>query len=77
MVLLGATAKKIKETAERKGFYDSVILNNMEECVNTAFKLAKPGDTVLLSPACASLDMYSCFEERGEHFKKCVSLLEK
>jgi len=77
MTLLGTTAKKIKETAERKGFYNNVILNNMEECVTMAFELAKPGDTVLLSPACASMDMYSGFEERGEHFKKCVSLLEK
>ena len=77
MVLLGTTAKKIKETAESKGFYDNVILNNMEECVNMAFELAKPGDTVLLSPACASMDMYSSFEERGAHFKKCVAMLEK
>ena len=75
MMLLGATAENIKETAERKGFNKSIILKNMEECVNAAFESAEPGYTVLLSPACASLDMYSCFEERGVHFKNCVMKL--
>ena len=37
--------------------------------------VVKPGDTVLLSPACASWDMYDCFEQRGEHFKKCAKEL--
>ena len=74
-VLLGATAQFIKEAAESKGFYNNVILKTMEDCVAKAFELAEPGDTVLLSPACASLDMYSCFEERGEDFKSNVSKL--
>ena len=49
----------------------------MEECVKEGFRLAEPGDTVLLSPACASWDMYTGFEQRGEHFKSCVDRLEK
>ena len=49
----------------------------MEECVKEGFRLAEPGDTVLLSPACASWDMYTSFEQRGEHFKNCVARLEK
>ncbi len=77
MVLLGKTAPKIKEQAEAIGFYNITLAKNMEECVISAFKLAVPGDTVLLSPACASWDMYSCFEQRGEHFKNCVHGLEK
>jgi UDP-N-acetylmuramoylalanine--D-glutamate ligase len=77
MVLLGKTAAKIKETAERMGFRDSIIAKNMEECVREAFRLAEPGDTVLLSPACASWDMYTGFEQRGEHFKSCVDRLGK
>ncbi|MDO4859937.1 MAG: UDP-N-acetylmuramoyl-L-alanine--D-glutamate ligase, partial [Bacillota bacterium] len=75
MMLLGVTAPKIKAAAERLGFTDSIICKDMEECVKKGFELAKPGDTVLLSPACASWDMYDCFEQRGEHFKKCAKEL--
>lgn len=77
LVLLGKTAQKIKETAEANGFYNIVMAKDMEECVRESVKIAKPGDTVLLSPACASWDMYTCFEQRGEHFKNCVNELEK
>jgi len=77
LVLLGKTAPKIKETAEKLGFTDITMAKNMDECVKIGFKIAKPGDTVLLSPACASWDMYTCFEQRGEHFKNCVKDLEK
>ena len=77
MVLLGKTAPKIKEQAESAEYTDVTICKNMEECVAEAFRLAVPGDTVLLSPACASWDMYTCFEQRGEHFKTCVHGLEK
>lgn len=77
MVLLGKTAPKIRETAEKLGFYDSVIVKDMEECVKKGFELAEPGDTVLLSPACASWDMYTSFEQRGNHFKNCVKRLER
>lgn len=76
-VLLGKTAVKIKETAERMGYTHTIIVKDMNDCVNEAFRLAKPGDTVLLSPACASWDMYSSFEERGKDFKACVQKLEK
>jgi len=40
----------------------------MERAVARAGQLARPGDTVLLSPACASFDAYANFEERGRHF---------
>lgn len=77
MFLLGKTAAKIKDTAESKGFTKTIILKDMETCVNEAFRQAKPGTTVLLSPACASWDMYENFEQRGRHFKDCVAGLEK
>jgi UDP-N-acetylmuramoylalanine--D-glutamate ligase len=77
LILLGKTAPKIKETAERHGFTNITMCRDMGECVKTGYKLAAPGDTVLLSPACASWDMYTCFEQRGEHFKNCVRDLEK
>ena len=75
MMLLGTTAPKIKAAAEKLGFTDSIICRDMEECVKKGFELAEPGDTVLLSPACASWDMYDNFEQRGEHFKKCAKEL--
>ena len=77
MILLGKTAPKIKETAEKMGFKSITMAKDMDECVRVGFKMASSGDTVLLSPACASWDMYTCFEQRGEHFKNCVRDLEK
>ncbi|MCX7625949.1 MAG: UDP-N-acetylmuramoyl-L-alanine--D-glutamate ligase [Candidatus Sumerlaeaceae bacterium] len=47
----------------------------MEDAVRCAMRLAQAGDVVLLSPACASYDMYRNFEERGRHFKDCVRRL--
>ena len=65
LVLLGKTATKIKETAEEAGFTNTVILKDMEACVREAYRLAESGDVVLLSPACASWDMYPALNERG------------
>lgn len=75
LMLLGKTATKIKEAAERAHFSNSIILKDMDACVKEAFRIAKPGDVVLLSPACASWDMYTSFEQRGRHFKECVRTL--
>ena len=77
LLVLGKTGPKIKESAERLGFHKVTMVKTMDEAVREGFKLAAPGDTVLLSPACASWDMYTCFEQRGEHFKNCVRDLEK
>ena len=48
---------------------------DMEECVAAAWEKAQPGDVVLLSPACASWDMYDNFEQRGDHFRECAQKL--
>lgn len=77
LLLMGKTATKIKEAAEKAGFTDSIILKDMEACVREAYRIAQPGDVVLLSPACASWDMYTSFEQRGKHFKDCVQALER
>lgn len=76
MILLGRDAKFIQEAADRAGFKDYVFCKDMDECVKEAYASAVPGDTVLLSPACASWDMYDNYEQRGDHFKECVARLE-
>ena len=47
-------------------------VQSMEDAVNAAYKMAKKGETVLLSPCCASFDLFKSYEDRGEQFKKCV-----
>jgi len=49
---------------------------SMEEAVELCFEKAYPGETVLLSPACASFDMFENFERRGQVFKKVVANLK-
>ena len=55
------------------GKVESIIeTSNMEEAVKTAYYLARDGETVLLSPACASFDLFESFEDRGRQFKAAV-----
>ena len=75
LVLLGRDAYQIEEAARKAGFTNIYNCSDMMDCVRTATEIAKSGDTVLLSPACASWDMYPSFEVRGRHFKQCVKEL--
>lgn len=75
LILLGATKVKFAETARQKGFEEVVLVDDMEAAVKVAFERSEPGDAILLSPACASWDMYDNFEQRGTHFKNCVKAL--
>ncbi|MGB4500612.1 MAG: UDP-N-acetylmuramoyl-L-alanine--D-glutamate ligase [Natronincolaceae bacterium] len=77
MFVYGETARKLLETANRLNFNDVTRVNDLEEAVNNAYKMSSEGDTILLSPACASWDMYKNFELRGEHFKNIVSKLRR
>ncbi|MGL4914108.1 MAG: UDP-N-acetylmuramoyl-L-alanine--D-glutamate ligase [Romboutsia sp.] len=76
LVLLGETALKIKESSKEKGFKEIYMVKDMEEAVNTSYKIAQESDVVLLSPACASWDMYKSFEVRGNDFKDNVHNLK-
>lgn len=52
-----------------------VDTHSMQDAVQSAYRLAKKGDVVLLSPACASFDLFKSYEERGEKFKECIKQL--
>ena len=77
LVLLGRDAPVIEKAARSCGFTNIYNCKDMPECVRKAAQLAKPGSKVLLSPACASWDMYDNFEQRGRHFKACVKEMLK
>ena len=74
VILLGEDASKIENALTSA--VPITCVNDMEAAVNKAFSLAESGDVVLLSPACASFDMYSGFEARGEAFVNAVNKLQ-
>ena len=75
LVLVGQTKEKIAETAKRHGFENVILTDTFEETVKTCAELAKPGDAVLLSPACASWGMFKNYEQRGDIFKELLKAL--
>ncbi len=72
LVLIGATKEKIAKEAEEKGFTDIIKCESLEEAVSCCHDNARPGEAVLLSPACASWDMFVNYEKRGQIFKEIV-----
>jgi len=76
-VLIGATAKQCEETLEKLGFHEwSHAGYDFEKAIDMAFDMAEEGGTVLLSPSCASFDMFADYEARGRIFKEIVGRLE-
>lgn len=75
IISYGETKYKIKEFADRNNIL-SMVVNNLRDATNEAYKLSKKGDVILLSPACASWDQYSDFESRGNEFKNIVNNLK-
>ena len=73
IVCLGVDNRKIHEAFEGiVGKENMVDTRSAEECVKTCASLANPGDVVLLSPCCASFDLFTSYEDRGERFKDAV-----
>jgi len=72
MVVFGETSDKLIAACEENGFYNNYKVENMEAAVKRANEISKKGDCVLLSPACASWDMYKSYEHRGRDFKDRV-----
>ena len=73
VLTIGKAAERIGQALD--GAADIVPLHDMQRAIEWASRNAKPGETVLLSPACASFDQYRNFEHRGEHFEELVRKL--
>lgn len=80
LILTGATADKIEAAVSAdvnftQSGMEIMRADSMEQAVNLAYEMAKEGDIVSLSPACASFDCYANFEARGKHYKDLVNAL--
>lgn len=74
LVFLGADNTKLHQFFDGFGI-PIVDTHSMKDCVEACYKMAKPGDTVLLSPCCASFDLFKNMEDRGDQFKALVRSL--
>ena len=72
LILIGQVKYKIAKQCDELGFKNYILCDDFEEAIKKSFELAEKNDYVLLSPACASWDMFKSFEERGNLFKKIV-----
>ena len=73
LILIGDAKKKIAKSLN--GFKNKIEADTLENAVKEGYKRAKSGDIVLLSPACASFDMFRDYEDRGEQFEEIVNRL--
>ena len=73
LILFGETKIKMKKTANKYGFENIYLVEDMEEALTISTGISSKGDIVLLSPANASWGMYKSYIERGRHFKELVN----
>lgn len=72
---IGESAEKIAEVSRRGGMGDVRLADTLEQAIRDAFSRAHPGDVLLMSPACASFDMFRSYEHRGDVFRETVAAL--
>ena len=72
LVLIGVTGEKIASCARKHGFTAIEMADSLGEAIEICYRDSEPGDAVLLSPACASWDMFKSYEERGRVFTEFV-----
>jgi UDP-N-acetylmuramoylalanine--D-glutamate ligase len=73
VLLIGEAAPLIAEAV--KGRIEAELAPSLEVAVERAYRRARPGDAVLLAPACASFDMFRSYADRGERFVQAVERL--
>jgi len=75
LILIGQEANRIKDVVASAGFSGLLVegLRDMKEIVTKASEVAKTGEVVVLSPACASFGIFKNYQDRGEQFKKAVN----
>ncbi len=73
---IGESAEQIAGASQRGGMNDVRLADTLERAIRDAFARARPGDIILLSPACASFDMFRDYEHRGEVFRDTVAQIE-
>jgi UDP-N-acetylmuramoylalanine--D-glutamate ligase len=77
LVLLGQTRYKIEDAAKRLGIENIVLVESLEEAVTFCAEHANEGESILLSPCCASWGMFKDYEERGQMFKEFVHAIKE
>ena len=77
LVYLGLHNEKLHDFFDRFGLPVADVQTGMKDAVEAAYKLAKKGETVLLSPCCASFDLFKSYEDRGDQFKEICKMSYK